>query len=127
MSTETCGELEEATRTRSGCSTYYMRHWLILLRRSQLLISCPLPLSMLHPQGIQRNMSHHQNLCIRVVKFGLEFFSISFTLLYFTFLSFYFYLLNLGLGFNMTSLTYCHISHDTVTSHVVAIEGCKRF
>jgi len=73
------------------------------------------------------SVSHHWNLCIRVVKLRLEYFSISFILLYFSFLSFYFYLLNLGLGFSMTSLTHCHISHNTVTSHIVVIERYKRF
>ena len=48
-------------RTRSGYSTYYMRHWLILLWCSRSLTSCPLPLSMLHPRGI------HHNTCSKVI------------------------------------------------------------
>ena len=61
---------------------------------------------------------------VRVTKLELEFFLISF---YFSFIFFYFYLLNLGLGFSVISLTYCHMIHDMVTSHVVTMEGYRRF
>ena len=55
MRCNTWGNSEEKIRTKSGCSTYYMRHWLRLLQRSWLLSSYPLPMSMLSPGGIDRN------------------------------------------------------------------------
>ena len=55
MRYRTWGCIEEKMRTRLGCHAFYMRHWLRLLRRSWLLLSYPLPSSMLTPGDIDHN------------------------------------------------------------------------
>ena len=61
MRHSTWGYRMEKMRIRLGYNAYYMRRWLRLLRRSWLSSSYPLPMSMLTPEGINRNSKEWSN------------------------------------------------------------------